>query len=554
MELQEANLDFVFNQGFYPNQSDIGPNTIPGTWRDGNAVWQSGEGWYSDRGVSSGGGTGGAASLTALESTYAGMSGSGNVISAFGTRWFAGSGNALVTGSSIGASAGTLMLIVAGSAVAAGLTAPSAPTVTDSGVAASSAFRGSRSIALGGYRSTDGHLSSRSAPSAVITTDGKKVRITWSSVPTGVTHWVIYATPTGQGSTGNLKRLNKYALTALPTATYSPAGTTTLDIEYFDSELGEQAPIDFDPPPASVTHCALVGQSMVCLTANGLIYPSYLRFPEAFPPKYVTNLPVRQTVTGINVSIDGVHVISTAGSLCALLASGNDFTPVLARGIWDHFGFAWQNGWCIHQNDIYGMAGRIGPVRTQGLSGPDSSFAIPVLSYFRENSFTAANTVVVASPANGAILWASGTKMVAYMVATGRWSGPFTLSGTAQAGVTVGEVGYIAIASTLTSLDSAGAGGAYFLQSPYFGARGHMLTLIDARFEGPDSCVVDYFDYRTKATIGGIFPYSFTQPDAGVGPNRDATGLSLKVSGTGGGKTFSYASAACTVSPLRRAA
>lgn len=552
MELSTAEFPFLFSQGFFPSQPDIGPGVIPGTWRDGNNAWINGEDWKSDRGTSSGGGTGGAASLTALESGYAGMSVSGNVISAYGTRWFAGSGNALVNGSSIGASSGTLTLIVSGSAVAAGLAAPSAPTVADSGVAASSVFRGSRSLALGGYRSTDGHISSRSVPSDVIVTDGKKVRITFPSVPTGVTHWLIYATPTGQGSTGNLKRLNKYALTALPVATY-PAGST-LDVEYFDSELGGEAPIDFDPPPGSVTHCALVGQSMVCLTANGLIYPSYLRFPEAFPPKYVTNLPVRQTPTGINVSIDGVHVVSTAGSLAALLPSGNDFTPVLARGIWDHFGFAWQNGWCIHQNDIYGMAGKIGPIRTQGLSGPDSSFAIPVLAFFRDNGFTAANTVVVSSPANGAILWASGTKMVAYMIATGRWSGPFTLSGTAQAGVTVGEVGYIAIASTLTSFDSGGAGGAYFLQSPYFGAAGRVMTLVDARFEGPDSCTVDLFDYRTKATVGGIFPYAFTQPDAGVGPNRDVTGLSLKVSGSGGSKSFSTATAECTVSPLRRAA
>lgn len=549
-ETGEQDFNWSFENGFYPSQNASGPGIVPATIYDCLNVWLKGRVLVSDRGVTAGASTGGAVPLMTIESTHGGMTGGGTVTTAFSTRWFAGTGNAYIGGSLIGASDGHLML-VAGSAVAAGLSAPSTPTVADSGVAGSK-LNGSYSIALAVYRSTTGALSSRSAPSAVLALKNKKLRITWPAVPTGATHWVIYGSRRGYGATGPWFRIGSYGLTALPTATYFPGGTTTLDIEWFDGELGDVAYIDNDPSPTNVTHCAVLGGSMVALVGNGLIRPSKVGYPEAFPPQFATNLAVREAITGCNArSTDGVVFVSTANSLNALV-TGNDLTPVLPRGIWENTGFAHGNGFCFHMDQIYGFSGQKGPVRTHGGESPDDSFAVPVLKYMEDNGFTAANTIVVDAPNNAAVLFCSGNRALPFMM--DGWSGPIALPGTVTAGVTLGGVGYVSIGGTLYSLDTAGAGSSWYMQSPYVDVGGKLMTLVEFYAQAKDNMTLDLFNFVTGATVGGKFPWSFTAPHGSpkmLKPNRKVRGLALKVSGSTGAQSFYQATSKVTVEPNR---
>jgi hypothetical protein len=545
---------FQFAGGFFPSAGDFpGP---AGIVRDGSGAWFRGpDNWRSDKGYTSSGSPTIAAAATPImvsNGVPSGVTGGGTVTRHALVPWAAGSGTAVEGATTLGSVSGQLMIYVGGTLVAAGLSAPAsvtAPVIADSGVTGTK-LSGSYSIALVAYRSTTGAVSNRSLPSNVVSVKNKLIRVTFPAVPTGATHWIIYGSRRGFGSVGPWFRITSLALTALPVGTYSVG--TTFDVEWFDGELGELAPINYDPPPSSgVSHCVGMGGSMCALGPNGRISPSIVAKPEAYPVDFVTFIGSREAITSVTGrSTDGIAYVATANSLNVLITSGSDLTPVIPRGIWENTGFASGSAFTLVGRDIYGMAGS-GPVRTHGDADPDQSFAAPVLQYMLDNGWTSANTIVVHAPDNHCVYFAKGTICLAYMLAgeeAGYWSTPITIP-SATAGVTVGGVGYIASGATLYSLDKSGgtAAGSWFLQGPYQGAGEYLdndKTLIYFKAASANNVTADLFDYATGASLGTPFPLSITAPHGtGWTPLNfvNVRGYALKVSGTGTNQRFRHA-------------
>lgn len=529
-ETSVDSMNFTLTGGFWPGSPLLGP---PDRVIAGSGVWFRSNGkWVSDTGTTAVLSLG--ASLTTLQvvgSTHGGTTAGGNIVEHSTTQFF--TGNAYKGGTNLGNVGTTLSLMVSGSAVAVGLAAPGAATIDGAGSAFAN-FSGSYSIRIGAYRSTTGAYSSVGPVSNVVAVDGTKIRITaWPTAVTGQTHFVIYASRRGFGSIGPWYKY-QIVINASATANY--------EISWFDGELTDLQPLDYDPPPAS-THVAALGGCLIALTATGGVYPSIVGKPEAFPPGYVTWLAAREAITGVTSrGADGVVYVATANSFSALILSGSDVTPILPRGIWSDTGFAGFNSWCIVDGEIYGFSGKRGFVRTQGSDAPDTSFALPVQEFAAANGFTSANTKVCFAPDHDAVLFASGTNVLAYMRASGVWSLPIPLPGTATGALRLAEVGYITIGASGYSLDSGGAGGSWSMTTCHVAVDGFRRKMV--RYAIPSATaniVIDLQKNLTTSSIGSPFPYTMTaQP---IEPaircaQKGIESIALKVSGSTGGQTF----------------
>jgi hypothetical protein len=538
MEVQPFRFPFLPREGFFPDQPEI-IDTIDGSIIEASNAWFLGRKWVSDRGTSSIGSSGGVSDLQVIGGSHAGCVGAGNIWRAFSTNWTTGS--AVINGSSIGAAGGVLSLQVGGTLVPAGLATPNAPTFTASATAGR--LNGAFSVVVQAYRSTTGARSSRSAGSATISVVNKKGTLTFPTAVAGQTHWIV------GGSIRSIPQGPWYRLTNLAIVA---VGTVSIDIDWVNGELGGLMAINFDQPPAC-THCAASGGSMMALgTGSGGfgVRPSILAQPEAFPPEFAFDLPVRESITGVQPGIDGVVLVSTGNGLMGLLLSGAELTPILARVIFGNVGFAKSNAFCAVYDQIYGHSSKAGAVRTHGGEEPDSSFARPVQKYFERNGFSSSNTAVVFDQSHDAVIYASGTKAVPYMRATGRWSAPITLPGSVSAGVALNGVGLLQVGSTVYSLDSAGAGGNWFLRTPYFGNGLTVLQTTEYRAAANANITYDLLipdsTWESGTSIGGLFPKQITAPFGALGartlkPNRRLRAVAHKASGTTGGQTPLFA-------------
>lgn len=540
MEVVPFTIEYLTHLGFYPSQSSFG-NIIPGTVISGSGVWFRGHGKpISDRGYSSQGATGGVFPVMVTGSTHAGLTGGGTVTDAFATTWFAGSGTAYKGGSPLGASAGSLMLMVGGSAVTAGLSKPSAPSFAVSATTSSKFTGGSWSVAVTAYRSTTGAESTRSNPSGVISASNKKGTITFPAAPSGATHWLIYGSRRAFGSVGPWFRVSSISPIAV--------GTATAEIDWFDGELTDLAPLTNDPPPAC-THCANLGGVMIVFTSTGEIYPSKVGQPEAYDITQRSNLASREAITGVTArGVNGGLIAATRNSLSLVMLTGSDLTPVIPRGVWPDIGFAHGNAFCVVEDgQIYGMSGQRGLVRTQGDAAPDSTWAIPVETYLGDNGFTSDNTTVVYDALNDAVLVASGSVALPYMRKSGTWSTPIPLPGSANGGVALAGRGLIQVGGTLYALDAAGGGGAAQFQTPYYsGARGYerrFHTIDHLEVDADHAWTADLISSASGASLGGTkLPLAVTPPHTRTQLYRQFFGgVALKASTTGGGKIFNSA-------------
>lgn len=526
---------FGFSNGFFPDAPDFG-DIIPRSVKDGSNAWFHDGQWYSDQETGVGSASGGVSDLQIIEDQLAGCSGIGNLWSAFSTVFFTGA--AFRAGAAIGSVGTTLSLLVGGSPVAAGLATPAAPTFVAS--ATSGRLSGAYSVVVQAFRQTTGALSSRSAPSATISPVNKKGTVTFPAAPSGTTHWVISGSFRGVPQ-GPWFRLSNVAIV--------PVATPSIEIDWVNGELSDEAEINFDPPPAC-THVAALGACVMALgtgTGGYGVRPSIIAKPEAFPPEFAFDLPVRAPITGVQPGIDGVVMVSTRNGLMALLLSGSSITPVLPRVVFGNIGFARSNSWCAVYDQIYGLSNQAGAVRTQGSENPDSSFARPVQRYLMNNGFTSANSVVVYDQAHDAVIFASGTKALPYMRASGVWSAPITLPGTVTAGVSFNGLAHLQIGTSTVTLDQGAAGGSWFLRSPYVGvAGGHALNVKRLRewyATAGSGVTIDLLKDRSGSTIGGLFPYTISAPHGALGArvkksSRYFRSLALKVSGSTGNQTF----------------
>lgn len=530
---------FLPRDGFFPDQLPFSPE-FRDTIIEGSNSFFWNEEWVSDRGTSSVGSSGGVSDLAIIGGQTAGVIGAGNLWRAFSTLWGVGS-SLVLNGSVIGSSPGILSLQVGGSFVPAGLATPNAPTFAAS--ATSGRLNGAYSVVVQAYRQTTGARSSRSASSATISVSNKKGTLTFPTPVTGQTHWII------GGSIRAIPQGPWYRLTG---QVIVPVATLSIDIDWVNGELGSLMAINYDQPPAC-THCAASGSVMLALgtgTGNYGCRPSILAQPEAFPLEFGFDLPVREAITGVSPGIDGVVLVSTANGLMGLLLSGASLTPILARVIFGNVGFARANAFCAVYDQIYGFSTKAGLVRTHGGEEPDSSWAAPVQKYLEKNGATAANTVVVQDQSHDAVIVAFTNKALPYMRASGRWSAPITLPGTVSAGIALNGVGVFQVGSTIYSLDSAGAGGNWFLRTPYFGNGFTVLQTTEYRAAANSNITYDFVvpdaTWESPTSIGGLFPYSLTAPFGALGkrvlkPNRKFRAGGHKASGTTGNQTPIYA-------------
>lgn len=536
--MQPFRQELSFPGGYFPAQRKH--QGIRGTvYRGSNAWHRALDGkWVSDTGPSSLGSSGAALSqLQVIDGQWAGTVGLGNIVTAFSTHFFVGT-QAYINGVLIGASPGILSLIGAGGTVfPAGLAKPPAPTVSDSGVSSVNTFIGSYAIGVAASRPLTGGLSTVSNPSAVILIKNKKIRVTFGTPVSGQTHWRLYGTQKGLGSLGVTRRISSIADV--------PIATLFVDIEYFDGQLTDYAPLTNDPPPA----CVLVGSMGGCvfvITSSGQIFSSYVGAPESYPAKFVTSLAVRETPTGIRAGVSGVTVVSTANSLSAIVLSGSNLIPVIPRIIFGDIGFATANAYCmLFDGQIYGNSGQRGFIRTTNGGDPDSSFALPVMDYAKGLGYTAASTVVVPDPSHDAVLFCSGSTVLPFMRASNTWSTDMVMPGTVTAGVSLNGQAHLQVGSTLYGMDKAGGSpsGGWFIQDAYsdFGQGLGRKKLEECRVAtGAGSFTVDMLaDQGT--TVGGLWPYSHTGPYNSPRKKQTYSFLesgAFKVSGTSGAQEF----------------
>lgn len=415
---------------------------IDGAILDGiNMMFRGGGLWESAKGFGSSGSAGGAiAVLLNVASTHGGMTGNGSIVQAFasGVYVFAGSGQGFVGGASIGTAGSSVTINANGNVVNAGLARPGAPTI-DVGTAAGH-NNGAGSIAVTAIRSSTGGESTISPPSNTVSPTSKAVRITaLSGMPAGADRVGIYGSKTGLPG-GAWQRL--YDATLPLTFPYTIQIPGDPIPGWLNGQLGDLAPLDYDPPPA----CAfvLVINSVVvavgCYGGAGLS-PSYPNKPEAYPARWTVFIPNGGSVTACkSTGIEGSVLVATNSSMNLVRSSGTTENPIQIIQIWPTTGVQSGNQFCVAEEMIYAFLGGRGAVRSSLGSdlGEDSSvFSLDVQEAFAENGFTASNVVVAYDPKNDAVWYMSGSIGFPYMRATGAWSTKQTLPVSIRSAVTV---------------------------------------------------------------------------------------------------------------------
>jgi hypothetical protein len=555
MELTEHNHQFSFENGFYYSQPRMGNGTVPNTARRGGGFWKRGQRFVSDAGHSTYSPSAGASlnTLQLVGANHGGVTVSGNITLHSNTTWAIGSGTAYVGGSALsGSVTSSLKLLVSGALEAAGLARPSAPTVTASATA-SSKMNGSYSICVAAYRSTTGAIGNRSLPSAVVAVKNKKLAVTLPATVTGQTHWLIYGSRRGFGSVGPWFLITSIA--AVPVATTLLDGAT--GVEYFDGELGALAPMTNDVPPTG-THCAALGGVMCVIGSYGGygVSPSKPGYPEAFDVSQTSFLASREPVTAVTArGTDGGIFVATRNSISLIILSGSDLTPVLPRGVFENVGVSHGNAMCWVYDTLYLFSSTGAACRTHGSEKPDLTFAIPVQDYFRDNGFTGANTRVIFDERNGCVLFCSGTVALPFMLDTETWSTPITLPGTVTVGIALGGSGLVGVGATLYTLDTAAGSPAATatLTTPYQYVGGYMALTREFRAVGHTLTLDLLTNPDNDASIGGLFPHSFTGPNGSpkvLKPQRRYREVALKVSTTAGGREFEEANLVSLIEPV----
>lgn len=446
-------------------------------------VWFNGSLVYSSKGAASAGSSGGVASLQTIAGTHGGMTGSGSGTKAFGVYWYGGSGNLVVGGSVIGAASSTVTLSTGSYTGAAGLTAPGAPTIADSGV--SGRNNGSYSICLTAIRSTTGAESSRGAISNVVSVKNKKIRITaWPSVPSGADTWGIYCSRRGFGAVGNW-----YHLADVPTSTGS-----NYDIQWYDGELGALPELDNDPPPSGVTHVFAINSIVVGVVSADL-YPSKRAFPEAYPPTSVISIPGGSPVTACKATgIEGTVIVSTGTSLNLVRDSGVDDAPIQVQQWWPDIGFPNGNCWCVVEDTIIGFHGGLGLIMAPIGGDYDLGFAADVQYKLKQLGWVPSSTVVGYDPKTNCVIVASGSAFLAGNRTTRQWSYHTLPVGVTTSVTTGGALQLSSGGGTLYNLES-GSGTSWFITSQWRdgGYAGYPKTLVGLRGNVSVSCTMDVY-------------------------------------------------------------
>lgn len=513
---------FVYTQ---PKTSGVRGSVIDGqnTW-----IWANGL-IRSSKGTASAGSSGGANPLMNVGNGHGGVTGGGTVTRAFGNPWAAGSGTALENGGSLGTVSGALRL--GNPLVNAGIAQPTAPVLSDSGVAGIA--NGSYSVVITAIRSSTGAESTRSLPSNVVSVTNKKIRITFPAVPAGADKWGIYCSFRNFGATGpwfHLEDVN--------------TGPASIDRDWFNGQLGVEAPIDHDVPP-NCTHCFAINSCMVAagtFSGGSGLSPSIPGSPEAFPPDFTVFIPGGGSITSCKATgFEGSVLVATASSLNGVIGTNNaDVSPIMCRQIWPTTGFATGNAWCTVEGEVYGFSGQRGAVRTRGDGPPDTSFAADVATFFEDNGYTASNTVVGYDPKTDSIVYASGIVALPFYRTGEWWHTKMILPGSAVTSVTLNGRLLIDVGGGTLVEFEAGGGTSWNVVSAFddFDRPRYIKNVVRARVASNVTVQLDILgDGDTSTSLSG--PLSCTAPDS-VWHHlniRNIETVSVKLSGTGSGNS-----------------
>lgn len=522
--------NFRIRSGYKPSQVAI-EGDIASIYR-GRNVWVFPNGLLrSARGCAAAGVSGGANPLLNVDNGYGGLSGGGSLIKFLAAYFAAGNGTISFNGSSLGIASGQAVIIIGGIVYVAGLTAPGAPVISNSGVAGLP--DGGYSVGLTAIRTATGAESSLGAISNPINVTQDKIQIdTFPAIPTGANKWGIYVPHRGFPLDGPW-----YHAIDIPTTT---AGGYHLN--FSDASLIKLAPRDYDPPPPCLWVFSI--DSIVVYVSGATLYPSYPGKPEACPPDWVVELSRGETATCVKGSgMDGRVFIACANSFHEAVRSGNTIFPIATRPIWPNTGFISPSSWCVVFDIVFGYSS-MGLVRTRGDQVPDESWAADVQAEMSALGFTSANTVCQHDPFTKSVVVMSGTTAYCYSLLNDWWHTPITIPAAATA-VTVNNRLMIADASGNLYQFEGGTGSDWYLVPAFRdgGIGDYLKTLIGVRSRAGAPINIDILTDEDMNTARK----SFTGIPAGHSDwlrmmVRKASSYSLKVSGSGADQEFTQMS------------
>jgi len=525
---------FRYTRGFIPTQPGL--DGVPDSLQDGRNLLIFGNGKpLSAKGPLAGGASGSPRPAMNVKAGFGGVSNYGTVLSFFDLIFAAGSGTVTLDGSPLGSIADQLV-VNSGGLVVLGVGAPGAPTVSTSPPTAGR-LAGAYSMALTAIQVL-GNLtseSSRGTPSVAVSLTNKKFRVTaWPATPTGCVasrdKWGVYFPFRGFPTQGPWRHLIDIPMnTALP-----------YDIDFLDGELGHLAPLDYDPPPVTgAKFIFTIDNVMTIVGPGGRLNPSVPLLPAAYPPDQASFLARGEDVTSCRSSGgSGRIALACANSVHEVIASGDaTISPIITYPRWPSVGFVGSSSWCFVHDTIVGMSGAMGPVMGSLDSPPTSDFADNVKTFFEDNGFTSANTVVGYDPSIGAVIFMSGTLAVPYM-GNGVWSAPVVMPGTVSTAVTVNGRLLVDISGTSYTFEGGTGTDFYAIPAWWDGNNEFLKTIVRMRAASDVSVTIQPL---TDLSLTPVIP-SFSSAAQHGNPKRlnlrNVTSFTAKISGTGSRKSI----------------
>lgn len=515
--------------GYKPSQAAI-EGDITSIYRGQNCFILPNGLIRSARGCASIGSSGGANPLLNVDAGHGGLTGGGSLIRYLQAYFAAGNGSIILNGASIGTASGVAVIIKDGIQYVAGISAPGAPVVSNSGVAGQP--DGLYGYGLTAIRSATGAESSLGEISAPISLTQDKPEIDiWPAVPSGADRWGIYSCKRGFPLDGPY-----YRVMDVPTTT-----PNNFRFDYSDSQLIRLAPRDYDPPPpcgwvfsidSILVYAGAYGGSALC--------PAYPTKPEAVPPDWTVELSRGEVITCVKGSgMDGRVFIACANSFHECIRSGNTIFPIATRPIWPSTGFVSPSSWCVVFDIVYGYSS-MGLVRTRGDQVPDEAWAADVQAEMSEKGFTSQNTVTQHDPYTKSIVVMKGTEAYCYSLLNDWWSTPITIPAAATA-VTVNNRLMLADASGTLYQFEAGTGSNWYL-IPAFrdgGLPEYLKTIIGVRARAGAPISLDVLTDEDVSTSKKNYPgLAAGHTDWLRAKIRNTSTYSVKVSGSGAAQEF----------------